>query len=273
MELCTFSENSLKEFDFKAENNKEVGLLNDNCELHRSFGRRLMKRLALSGIIFAATLGVFAGDAAAFVDIGISQDGRTYAFAEYGKTDKTFQGYAEIYTVDIEKNDFVAGEIFRTNPSNATNAKSGKAVFEELYDKANWKLRKYDFKPAPVDNLLYVRDDQKEGESEIIFKDFEGSTNEQSVFYHIKLAKTVFGSGTNLRSSFFITMEKKDGEGNVISRNIVGSPDIKRKQVTDYRIDRIFSDKTGRNLVFVIEKTLSDVNGVSIRYMVETIRL
>ena len=85
--------------------------------------------------------------------------------------------------------------------------------------------------------------------------------------------KTVEGSGDNLRSSFFITLEKKDGDGNVISRNIVGSPDIKRKKVTDYRIDRIFSDKTGRNLVFVVEKTLSDVNGSSIRYMVETIRL
>ena len=232
-----------------------------------------MKKILLSGMIFAASLMSFAGDAAAFVDLGISQDGRTYAFAEYGKTDKAFQGYAEIYTVDIEKNDFVDGEVFRTNPSNATSSKSGKAVFEDLYEKASWKLRKYDFKPAPVDNLLYVRDDTKEGESEIVFKDFEGSTTEQEVYYHIKLAKTVFGSGENLRSSFFITMEKKDGEGNVISRNIVGSPDIKRKKVTDYRIDRIFSDKTRRNLVFVVEKTLSDVNGSSIRYMVETIRM
>ena len=232
-----------------------------------------MKKLLLLGMISVAGFMAFAGDAAAFVDLGISQDGRTYAFAEYGKTDKTFQGYAEIYTVDIEKNDFVDGEVFRTNPSTATTSKSGKAMYEELYEKASWKLRKYDFKPASVDNLLYVRDDKKEGESEIVFKDFEGSTNEQSVYYHIKLAKTVFGSGEGLRSSFFITMEKKDAEGTVISRNIVGSPDIKRKKVTDYRIDRIFSDKTGRNLVFIVEKTVSDVNGSSIRYMVETIRL
>ena len=233
-----------------------------------------MKKLLLSGLILlAAGMNSFAGDAAAFVDIGISADGRTYAFGEYGKTDKTFQGYAEIYTVDIEKNDFVDGEVFRTQPSPNTSSKSGKAIFDELRDKAAWKLRKYDFKPADADNLLYVRDDKKAGESEIVFKDFEGSTVEQSVFYHIKLVKTCEGSGDNLRSSFFITLEKKDDSGNVISRNIVGSPDIKRKKVTDYRIDRIFSDKSGRNLVFVVEKTLSDVNGSSIRYMVETIRL
>lgn len=232
-----------------------------------------MKRLLLSGIILLAGLEIFAGDAAAFVDLGISADGRTYAFGEYGKTDRLFQGYAEIYTVDIEKNDFVSGEVFKTLPSANTSSKSGKVIFEELHDKAAWKLRKYDFKPVEAENLLYVRDDKKAGESEIIFKDFEGSTVEQSVFYHIKLVKTVAGSGESLYSSFFITLEKKDGDGNIISRNVVGSPDIKRKKVTDYKIDKIFSDRSGRNLVFVVEKTLSDVNGSSIRYMVETIRL
>ena len=233
-----------------------------------------MKKLVLSGMILIASgLCAFAGDAAAFVDLGISQDGKTYAFAEYGKTDKQFQGYAEIYTVDIEKNDFVSGEVFKTAPSAQTVSKSGKTVYDELFDKAAWKLRKYDFKPASIDNLLYVRDDKKEGDSEIVFKDFEGSTVEQSIFYHIKLVKTVEGSGANLRSSFFITLEKQDESGTTISRNIVGSPDIKRKGVLGYRIDRIFSDKSGRNLVFVVEKTLSDVNGTSIRYMVETIRL
>lgn len=233
-----------------------------------------MKRLLLSGImLLGAGMCLFAGDAAAFVDLGISSDGKTYAFGEYGKTDKTYQGYAEIYTVDIEKNDFVSGEVFKVAPSIGTASKSGKTVFDELFDRAAWKLRKYAFKPAPAENLLYVRDDKKPGESEIVFKDYEGSTVEQSVFYHIKLAKTVDGVGENLRSSFFITLEKKDGEGAVISRNVVGSPDIKRKKVTDYKIDRIFSDKTGRNLVFVVEKTLADVNGSSIRYMVETIRL
>jgi len=233
-----------------------------------------MKKLVLSGLVFLAVgMSLFAGDAAAFVDLGISSDGRTYAFGEYGKTDKTFQGYAEIYTVDIAKNDFVDGAVFKTQASSATGSKSGKAVFDELFAKAAWKLKPYDFKQAEVDNLLYVRDDKKAGESEIVFKDFEGSTVEQSVFYHIKLVKTCEGSGENLRSSFFITLEKKNGDGDVISRNIVGSPDIKRKKVTDYRIDRIFSDKSGRNLVFVVEKTLSDVNGSSIRYMVETIRL
>lgn len=233
-----------------------------------------MKKLLLSGIIFvAATLSIFAGDVAAFVDLGLSSDGKTYVFAEYGKTDHNFQGYAEIYTVDIAKNDFIDGGVFRTLPSASTASKSGKTVYDELYSKAAWYLKRYNLKQPDVDNLLYVRDESKTGDSEIVFKDFESSTPETSIFYHIKLEKNVVGTGSNLKSSFFIGLEKQDENGRVISRNIVGSPDVKRKLVTDYTIDRIFSDKSGRNLVFVVEKKLSDTTGTSIRYMVETIHL
>ena len=37
----------------------------------------------------------------------------------------------------------------------------------------------------------------------------------------------------------------------VLSRNTVGNPGTKRKGVTGYKIDKIFSDRSGRNLVFV----------------------
>lgn len=233
-----------------------------------------MKKLLLSGVIFiAAAIAAFAGDVAAFVDLGLSSDGKTYVFAEYGKTDHNFQGYAEIYTVDIAKNDFINGGIFRTLPSAATASKSGKEVYDELYSKASWYLKRYNLKKADTDNLLYVRDESKPSDSEIVFKDFEGSTADRSIFYHIKLEKNVTGSGSDLKSAFFISLEKQDENGRVISRNVVGSPDIKRKLVTDYIIDRIFSDKSGRNLVFVVEKKLADSSGTSIRYMVETIHL
>lgn len=228
-----------------------------------------MKKLLCGCMFLAAALGAFAGDAAAFVDIGISSDGTTYIFGEYGRTDKEFQGYAEIYTVDIAKNDFVSGGVFKTNPSASTAAKSGKAVYDALLDKAGWSVRKYECKPAAIENLLYLRDEKTSDGTEIIFKDFEGSSAEQSIYFHIKLNETVGGG----RSSFYIDLEKQDENGTVISRNVVGNPGIKRKDVVGYKIDRIFSDKSGRNLVFVIEKTVQDGKGKSIRYMVETIRL
>lgn len=233
-----------------------------------------MKKLLLSGIIFiVSALSLFAGDVAAFVDLGLSSDGKTYVFAEYGCTDHNFQGYAEIYTVDIAKNDFIDGGVFRTLPSAATASKSGKKVYDELYKKASWYLKRYNLQKASADNLLYVRDENKSSDSEIVFKDFESSTADTSIFYHIKLQKNVSGTGADLKSSFFIALEKQDENGHVITSNVVGSPDIKRKLVADYTIDRIFSDKSGRNLVFVVEKKLADSDGISIRYMVETIHL
>ena len=232
-----------------------------------------MKKVLCGIIALAASLCAFAGDAAAFVDVGISSDGKTYIFGEYGRTDNDFQGYAEIYTVDIAKNDFVSGGVFKTEPSGATSSKSGKTVYDELLSKAGWAVRKYDCKPALPENLLYIRDERVNDGREIVFKDFEGSSTEQSVFYHIKVNSQVEGSGLSTRSSFSITLEKKNEKGELLSRNIVGSPSVKRKGVSSYKVDRIFSDKSGRNLVFVIEKQVIDKNGTSIRYMVETIRL
>ncbi len=232
-----------------------------------------MKKVLCGIIVLAASLCAFAGDAAAFVDVGISSDGKTYIFGEYGRTDNDFQGYAEIYTVDIAKNDFVSGGVFKTEPSSATASKSGKTVYDELLAKAGWAVRKYECKPALPENLLYIRDERVNDGTEIVFKDFEGSSTEQSVFYHIKVNPRVEGSDLNIRSSFSITLEKKNENGELLSRNIVGNPSVKRKGVSSYKVDRIFSDKTGRNLVFVIEKQVKDKNGTSIRYMVETIRL
>lgn len=232
----------------------------------------MKKHLLLSVLLLSAATLSFAGDAAAFVDLGLSADGKTYVFAEYGKVDKSFQGYAEIYCVDIEKNDWIDGEVFRAEPSAATFKKSGKEVYEELLKKAEWTLKKYNLKQSSPDNLLFTREIPS-STGEIVFKDFEGSTVEQNIFYHINLVKNVEGKGNKIRSSFFITLEKQDEKGNVVSRNIVGNPDIKRKGVSNYTINRIFSDKTGRNLVFVVEKQMETEEGTCIRYMVETIRL
>ncbi len=233
-----------------------------------------MKKHLLTGLIMlAACVCASAGDVAAFVDLGISSDGKTYVFGEYGKTDQKFQGYAEIYAVDIEKNDFVDGKVFKTNPSSQTVSKSGKATYDDLYSKVSWALKKFDCKPVCPEQVLFIRQDGKVKNSEIVFKDFEGSTVEQSVFYYIDIVKNVEKNGDKAVSSFFISLEKKDSNGHVISRNVVGNPQIKRKGVMDYEINRIMTDASGRNLVFVIEKTLQDDTGPSIRYMVETVRL
>jgi predicted secreted protein len=233
-----------------------------------------MRKLIICAFVAAACVfSASAGDAAVFVDTGFSSDGNVYVFGEYGRTDKSFQGWAEIYTVDIEKNDFVQGEVFRTKPSAVTAGKSGREVYDMLAGRSYFSTKKYNCqKPAP-DQVLYIcGDEHKNGTDEIVFKDFTGATG-SAASYHIRLVPSVEGSGINAKSSFYITVEKQDENGTVISSQKVGSPSVVRKGVTGYKIERICCDKSGTGLVFIIEKTMEDETGMLVRYMAEAARI
>lgn len=235
--------------------------------------KTILRTAFCTAFAILTAFSLYAGDAAVFQDIGFSDDGTTYIFGQYGMTDKDYQGWAEIYTVDVAKNDYVKGEIFSTEPSAETAGLSGKKAYELLKKKAEWKMTKYNCKPCDVETLLYIRSDEaKDAEQEIVFKDFEGSTEDKSVYYHIKLCPYYEGKGKNIRSSYYILLEKKDADGNRLFKKVVGNPDIKRKGISSYKINRIYTDKSAKSLVFIVEKTYEDDAGTSIRYMVETLR-
>lgn len=230
-----------------------------------------MKKSVIFGLLIAfGLLTVYAGDVATFVDKGFTEDGKYYIFGQYGKTDKKFQGYAEIYQVDIAANDYVDSGVFKTKPSAVTAGKNGRDVYDALEAKSFYYFKDMKCETANPDHVLYILDDvNKTGTDEIIFTDFRGSDIENPDTYHIQLYPTVNGSGKNSRSSFYIIVEKKNAEGKVIESHKVGSPDIVRKGITNYKIERIFCDKSEHNMIFIIEKILEDDAGISIRYMVE----
>lgn len=230
-----------------------------------------MKKSIIFGLFLAIGLSALsAGDVATYVDKGFSDDGKYYIFGQYGKVDKKFQGYAEIYQVDIEANDYVDGGVFKTKPSAVTADKTGRDVYDALEAKSFYYFKDIKTETANPDHVLYILDDvNKTGTDEIVFTDFRGSDIENQNTYNIKLIPTIKGEGKNCRSSFYITVEKKDTDGNVLETHKVGSPDIVRKGITNYKIERIICDKSEKNLIFVIEKILEDDAGISIRYMVE----
>jgi len=230
-----------------------------------------MKKIVFTAFAFLiGCVHLFAGDVATFVDGGFSADGKYYVFGQYGKTDKKFQGWADIYQVDIAKNDYVDGGVFKIKPSAVTSDKNGLEVYESLESKNFYYLRDLKCEKANIDHVLYILDDvNKTGTDEIVFADFRNSDIENQNTYHIKLIPNVNGSGKNVKSSFYITLEKKDSEGNVLVSKKIGSPDIVRKGVYNYKIERIFCDKAEQNLIFVIEKMIEDDTGISVRYMIE----
>jgi predicted secreted protein len=228
--------------------------------------------LCVISLLFAVTLA-FAGDAASFVDIGFSSDGRTYIFGQYGKTDKKFQAYAEIYTVDVARNDFVSGDVFITPPSASSGNRSSLAVFEELKQRNSYALNRYAYAQVPVSNILYLRENESKPSQDLIsFEDFERVTSTVPLVYEIKLLPSYEGSGKNVQSTLDIVVETKDKAGNVTDRVYVGNPSVKRKGVSGYAVSKVFTDPSGKSIVIVLEKTVIDDTGTSIRYMVETFR-
>lgn len=234
-----------------------------------------MKKLMVCGMlgIFAA-FASFAGDSAVLVDNGFSADGNYYIFGQYGKIDKKFQGWAEIYTVDVLKNDYVDNEVYRVKPSAVTFDKTGKEVYESLAGKNYLSIKKYNCAQNSPEQILYIREEEKKaGTDEIEFKDFISSVSDDQAYYKVVLVPTVSGEGINVKSSFYIDIEKLDSKGAVLASQRIGNPGITRKGVKNYKIERIVCDKTGKKLVFIVEKTIEDKTGINIRYMIETARL
>lgn len=213
---------------------------------------------------------VMAGDVATFVEGGWSSDGKIYVFGQYGKTDKSFQGWAELIEVDIAKNDYADNGYFSVKPSSVTNGKNGRDVYESLEAKSFYSTKTLNLKPTEPDQVLYLCEDPlKKGSDEINFKDFLGSKIDDQKTYSVNIVPTVNGTGATAKSSFYILIEKKDADGNVIASQKVGNPDIRRKGVTGYKIEKIMTDKAGKSMIFVVEKTMEDKTGINVRYMVE----
>lgn len=233
----------------------------------------MRKILTIAAAVILTAASAFAGDAASFVDIGFSEDGKTYIFGTYGKTDKNYEPWAEIYTVDVAANEFVKGEVFKSKKGDVSPNASGKDAFDKLKSSTEWKIGKYNAKPANAKTLLYLRDSESKGDTEeIVFKDFENSTEDHSVFYNVRLVPEYEGYGKNVKSKFYINVVRKDENGDVLSTIKVGTPDFKRKGISSYKIDKIFTDASGKSLVFIVQKKFEDNTGTSIRYMVETYR-
>lgn len=233
----------------------------------------MRKILTIAAAVILTAASAFAGDAASFVDIGFSEDGKTYIFGTYGKTDKNYEPWAEIYTVDVAANEFVKGEVFKSKKGDVSPNASGKDAFDKLKSSTEWKIGKYNAKPTNAKTLLYLRDSESKGDTEeIVFKDFENSTEDHSVFYNVRLVPEYEGYGKNVKSKFYINVVRKDENGDVLSTIKVGTPDFKRKGISSYKIDKIFTDASGKSLVFIVQKKLEDNTGTSIRYMVETYR-
>jgi predicted secreted protein len=234
------------------------------------------KKSLYSVIFFLLLLnsGLWAGDTALFVDLGFSPDGKIYTFAQYGIESTTLRPWADLFVVDVPRNSFVSGgrlNFVHNSPIAAGQDGSG-AVYRIIAD--NYALlSRYGISFLNHGRPLYIAVDGnaiRQGQ-EIEFRDFdEGSS------YKANLIQRAEGGGTNTKSSFYINVEKTARNG-AKTTYTAGIPQFKRPLISSYRIVKVLTGPQGGtksdSLIFVIETTHHNSDGIIIRYMVEALSL
>ncbi|GHV87135.1 hypothetical protein AGMMS50255_4310 [Spirochaetia bacterium] len=221
----------------------------------------------IAGVLFFCASALWAGDTASFVDLGFSPDGKTYMFAQYGVEFGTLRPWADLFVVDVPRNDFVTGgRISFIHNSPVVAGSDGAGAFYRLLARNASLAEKYGVTFLRQGQPLYVSLDTKSitGQGETIeFRDFEaGST------YKASLVPAVEGTGNNLRSSFHITLDRISRSGDRKTFT-VGNPQIKRPLISSYKIKTVMVAPNDGSLIFVIETSKQAADGFDIRYMVE----
>jgi predicted secreted protein len=235
---------------------------------------RIKKILCLLFIaLLCRAAGLWAGDTASFVDLGFSPDGKVYMFAQYGVQSATLKPWADLFTVDVPRNNFVAGgKVSYVHDSPVTAGSDGAGALYRLIAKNAALAAQYGVNFLVQGQPLYIamnggaEEDPMGGES-IEFRDFEGGYS-----YRATLRPLVEGAGTQLTSSFYINLERAAPDGSRKSYT-VGTPQVKRPLIASYRIRKVMIAPGDGSMIFVIEMKKQEKGGADIRYMVEALRL
>jgi predicted secreted protein len=231
----------------------------------------LRKTLLLAVCILLMALSpLWAGDAASFVDLGFSPDGKIYMFAQYGVQSGTLRPWADLFVVDVPRNNFVSGgRISYTHDSPVLAGQDGSGALYRIIARNAAVAEQYGVSFLRQGQPLYIaldNDPPPSGEN-IEFRDFESGNS-----YRANLVPYVEGSGEDLKSSFYINLEKTSRDG-VRGTYTVGTPQIKRPLIAAYRIKKVMIAPHDGSIVFVIEMKRQIAGGYDIRYMIEAARL
>jgi predicted secreted protein len=221
-------------------------------------------------IFFTGISALWAGDTAVFVDLGFSPDGRTYMFGQYGVQSPSLRPWANIYIVDVARNNFVSnGRVSFTQNTPIRAGQDGSGVFHQLLSNNTNLINSHNINFQNQGLPLYISRNPNpppNGER-ITFRDFLAGNR-----YDAQLIPTITGSGQNVRSQFHINLSVTSSNGQV--RNYtVGTPGFVRQGIAQYNFKRVIIDANGGSVIFVIEMRRVVANGFDIRYMVEAVRL
>jgi len=234
---------------------------------------------ALAGLLVANVSVLWAGDSASFVNLGFSADGSVYMFAQYGVSSDTLRPWADVFVVDVDRNDFVpGGAVSYTHNRPIVAGQNGSAAMHALIARNAPLAERHGVtfpnqgQPLYIGMARYPRPgitarERDNANEPVEFRDFAAG-----ISYVATLVETIEGTAANPRSSFSINLRSVDQRGETRTLT-VGSPNVWRSGISQYRIRRVLVSPLGDSLVFVIEMRQVAGNTHNIRYMVETVRL
>ena len=221
-------------------------------------------------VLITGASGLWAGDSASFVDLGFSPDGSIYMFAQYGVKAGTLKPWADMFVVDVARNNFVSGGRISYAHDKAIEAgQDGAGALYRVITKNADFIERYGLTYPNQGQPLYIAlsgDPAYEGKT-VAFRDFTSG-----VSYEADLVEKINGNGTHTKSSFYINLESIDNDGDA-KRYTIGTPQLERSLIYAYRIKKVLVAPSGNSLIFVIEMNLHGENGPDVRYMVEVLRL
>ena len=221
-----------------------------------------------------ASSGLWAGDTASFVDLGFSPDGKIYMFGQYGVDSLTLKPWADLFIVDVSRNNFVnGGRLSYVHDKAVVSGQDGSgALYRLIAQNASLAERykiNYCFQGQPlfialsnVNNVVEVFSSMP-----IEFRDFQNGA-----FYRASLVSSTEGQGAALKSSFYINLERTSADGSK-KTYCVGTPQLKRPLISSYGIKKVMIAPYDGSMIFLIEMKRVDGTSVDIRYMVEALRL
>jgi len=230
---------------------------------------KIVRALALALALALTAVRLSAGDAATFVDLGFSPDGVTYMFAQYGVQSGALKPWAEIFVVDVPRNNFVpGGRLSLVGERSVVPGQDGDGALYRLLAQNVSLAERYKVDFLFQGQPLYVSPpgDGAPGAA-IEFRDFDGRFT-----YRATLVSTVEDLGATVRSSFHINLERQGADGSRKSYT-VGTPQLKRPDVISYRIRKVMIAPKDGSMILVIEMRKQNGKDIDVRYMVEAVRL
>lgn len=228
-----------------------------------------MKKVLLLLVSLFLTIGLYAGDAAQFVNLGFSADGEYFMFGEYVYDMESSSVESQIYIVDVDTNRFVSGGVieFKENAILMPGQTAAGAFYKNL-EQSQQLRRRYSIDHVISGRPVYIRiktsgEDELDEGDELSFRDF--ATNRQ---FEMKLINTL-NSSESEGSSFYIQLTVSNSYG-LESNYEIGLPNYVREGVEDYTISKVIVGPNDHSLIVVIEKRYSNDD---IKYMVETLKI